>query len=155
MFYVSSENYCNTAKRTQIWHFICLTFNQRYNLQRKNWNHKSLRGFVDLPAPPPKWRPCAAVGDARIIMAPPIQLADFARLINCYVIILSLCRHWAGVFFVFLAHCVLGLDIMQEKQSGIFTLTTDPIWRLLTPLLITSGFQQGFFYADYTKVIPS
>jgi len=28
--YVSSENYCNTAKRTQIWHFSCFTFNQRH-----------------------------------------------------------------------------------------------------------------------------
>jgi len=24
------------------WHFSCFTFNQGYNLQRKNWNHKSL-----------------------------------------------------------------------------------------------------------------
>jgi len=31
-------------KRTQILHFSCFTFNQRYNLQRKNWNHKSLEG---------------------------------------------------------------------------------------------------------------
>jgi len=26
------------------WHFSCFTFNQRYNLQRKNENHKSLGG---------------------------------------------------------------------------------------------------------------
>jgi len=49
--YVSSENYSNTAKRTQIWHFSCLTFNQRYHLQRKNWNHKSLAGVRRPPTP--------------------------------------------------------------------------------------------------------
>jgi len=32
----------NTIIRS--WHFSCFTFNQWYNLQRKNWNHKSLGG---------------------------------------------------------------------------------------------------------------
>ena len=58
MSYVSSENYCSTAKRTQIWHFSCFTFNQRYNLQRKNWNHKSLGGGSVNPPAPLKWRLC-------------------------------------------------------------------------------------------------
>jgi len=40
MSYVSLENHCIS----QIWHFSCFTFNQRYNLQRKNWNHKSSGG---------------------------------------------------------------------------------------------------------------
>jgi len=33
--YVSSETTVTQRKKTQIWHFSCFTFNQKYNLQRK------------------------------------------------------------------------------------------------------------------------
>jgi len=44
---------------------------------------------------------------------------------------------------------------MQEERCGIVTVASHPVWRPLIPLFITSGFQQGFFFADYTKVTNS
>ena len=41
---------------------------------------------------------------------------------------------------------------MQEKRSQIGSMTTHPVCRLLIPLFVLSGFQQGFVFADYTKV---
>ena len=44
---------------------------------------------------------------------------------------------------------------MQEKHGRIAELLLHPVCRLLIPLFVLSGFQQGFLYADYSKVIPT
>jgi len=44
---------------------------------------------------------------------------------------------------------------VQEKHGRIAELLLHPVCRLLIPLFVLSGFQQGFLYADYSKVIPT